>query len=75
MKIDSAGNVYCTGPGGIWVMNPGGDLLGRIRIPEQSSNFAWGGADYRTLFVTSRTSVYSVYLGIPGIPVYPLTAN
>ncbi|MFQ6029200.1 MAG: SMP-30/gluconolactonase/LRE family protein [Dehalococcoidia bacterium] len=72
MKVDSVGNVYCTGPGGIWVMNPAGDLLGRIRIPEQASNFAWGEADYRTLFVTSRTSVYRVKLGIAGIPVFPL---
>jgi sugar lactone lactonase YvrE len=69
MKVDVEGNVYCTGPGGVWVVAPSGEILGRIIPPEVPANVAWGGDDWRTLYMTARTSVYRVRLTIPGIPV------
>jgi gluconolactonase len=68
MKVDREGNVYCTGPGGVWVYGPLAGLLGRIRVPEQVANIAWGDNDWRTLYLTASTSLYRVRLGIPGIP-------
>jgi gluconolactonase len=77
MKVDREGNVYCTGSGGIHVMSPAGKLLGRIKL-HPVTNFAWGDADWRTLYITgrsdqrpprARTDVYRVRLGIPGVPV------
>ena len=69
MKVDVEGNVYCTGSGGIWVFAPTGRKLGRIVLPEQPANLAWGDADWRTIFVTARTSVYRLRASVPGIPV------
>jgi gluconolactonase len=69
MKVDVEGNVYCTGPGGIHVIDPQGNLLGRLKIPGHATNFNWGDADWKTLFITTRNSVYRVRLGIPGVPV------
>ena len=67
MKVDQRGNIYCTGPGGIWVMEPNGECLGRIFMPEVPSNFAWGNPDWRTLYITARSSIYRLRLTIPGI--------
>jgi gluconolactonase len=60
MKCDQEGNVWCTGPGGVWVFQPTGKLIGKISIPEQPANLHWGGADWRTLYVCASTSVYAV---------------
>jgi gluconolactonase len=60
MKCDAKGNVWVTGPGGVWVYGPTGELLGRVVAPEQTANLAWGGADFRTLFLTASTSLYAV---------------
>ncbi|MCC6532154.1 MAG: SMP-30/gluconolactonase/LRE family protein [Burkholderiales bacterium] len=68
LKVDSAGNVYCTGPGGIWVVAPHGDHIGTIAFPEQAVNFAFGGDDLRTLFCCAHTSVYTLRVRIPGQP-------
>ena len=68
LKVDSLGRVYCTGPGGIWVFSPEGDSLGTIRFPEQAVNFAFGGADLRTLFCCAHTSVYTLRVKVPGNP-------
>lgn len=67
MKVDSAGNVYSTGPGGCWVFDPSGNHLGIIRLPEIPANCAWGGEDNRTMFFAARTSVYAMRMKIPGI--------
>jgi len=56
-KVDGHGNVFCTGPGGVWVCRPNGELLGRIVLPELPANLAWG-EDGSVLFFTARTSVY-----------------
>ena len=76
MKVDSQSNVYTTGPGGIWVFNTKGRLLGRINMPEVPANCGWGPANWpmllsqngdgQTLYVTARTGLYRVRLKIPG---------
>ena len=71
MKVDVEGNVYCTGPGGVWVTDPKGNHLGRILTPEDCANFAFGGSDMKTMYFTARSSVYRMRLSVPGIPVYP----
>jgi gluconolactonase len=68
MKIDAAGNVYSCGPGGIHVFAPDATSLGVIRMPEHTANFAWGDADYRTLYITASTSLYRIRTKIPGRP-------
>jgi sugar lactone lactonase YvrE len=69
MKVDVEGNIYSTGSGGIWVFAPNGRKLGRMVLPELPANVAWGGSDWRTLFVTARTGVYRLRLEVAGIPV------
>ncbi len=68
MKCDALGNVWVTGPGGIWVFTPKGERIGTIRFPEQSVNFAFGGEDLRTLFCCAHTSVYTLRVKVPGQP-------
>lgn len=58
MVVDPEGNLYVTGPGGLWIYAPDGALLDRIPIPGQTSNVAWGDADGRTLYITSGNGVY-----------------
>ena len=60
MKCDARGNVWVTGPGGVWVISPAAEHLGTIRVPESASNLAWGGEDWRTLFITASTSLYAL---------------
>jgi gluconolactonase len=68
LKVDSQGRVFCTGPGGIWVFDPGGTRIGIVKFPEQSVNFAFGGADLKTLFCCAHTSVYTLRVKVPGNP-------
>ena len=70
MKVDSAGNLYCTGPGGIHVFAPDARCLGVIRTPEKAANFAWGEDDLRSLFVTACTSLYHLRVNVPGRLTY-----
>ncbi|MDJ0581306.1 SMP-30/gluconolactonase/LRE family protein [Crocosphaera sp.] len=67
MKVDQEDNIYCTGAGGIWVFNAQGDHLGWIKLPEIPANCAWGDADWQSLYITARTSVYKIRVNIPGI--------
>jgi gluconolactonase len=70
MKVDVAGNVYCGGAGGIWIMDPTGKKLGRIvHGHPATTNLAFGGDDWKTLYFTSRTHLGSVNLKIAGLPV------
>jgi len=71
MKVDAEGNLYVTGPGGLWLFRPDGTPVGHLVLPEIPANCAWGDADYRTLYITARTSVYRLRGKIPGIPVLP----
>jgi gluconolactonase len=67
MKVDSCGNIYCSGAGGVWIFSPQGGLLGTIKTPEIPSNCAWGDKDLQSLYITARTSVYRVRVNIPGM--------
>jgi len=72
MKVDLEGNVYCTGPGGIWIMNSSGRHLGTILVGTQyadTTNLCFGGEDWTTLFFTTRSAVGRVQLKTPGVPV------
>jgi gluconolactonase len=82
MKVDTRGNLWCTGPGGVWVFSPDGAHLGSIRVPErQTANVAWGqersdargGTDgnepWTWLYMTSHVSVYRLRVNVPGIRV------
>ncbi len=69
MKIDTHGNVYLTGPGGIWIFDPSGEHLGVLQTPERAANLGWGGDDWSTLFITASTSIYSIQCKVSGIPV------
>jgi len=60
MKCDQRGNLWVTAPGGVWVYSPAGELLGKVRLPELVANLAWGGADFRTLYLTATHSVYAI---------------
>lgn len=66
IKTDTEGNLYATGPGGVLVFSAEGKHLGTIVFPESPANIAFGGSDMKTLFVTARTSLYSVKVKIPG---------
>jgi len=67
MKVDQKGNVYATGPGGIWIFSPEGKHLGTVKLPEIASNCAWGDPDGKTLYITASTGLYRIHLKIPGI--------
>jgi gluconolactonase len=67
MKVDTAGNVWATGPGGILVISPQAKLLGVIAFPEIPANCAWGDPDGKTLYVTARTGLYRIRTNISGI--------
>jgi gluconolactonase len=66
MKLDSRGDVWCCGPGGIHVFAPDATCLGVLRTPEYVANFCFGGADMKTLFVTASTSLYRMRLNVAG---------
>jgi gluconolactonase len=58
MKVDLKGNLYVTGPLGVWVWDPAGNHLGTIVLPESAANLGWGDDDEQSLYITARTSVY-----------------
>jgi gluconolactonase len=70
MKVDVEGNVYCGGAGGLWIIDPKGKKLGRVAHgAPATTNLAFGGADWKTLYFTSRNHLGSVNVKIAGIPV------
>lgn len=70
MKVNTEGNVYCGGPGGIWIMDRNGQKLGRIvHGASATTNLAFGGDDWKTLFFTTRSQLGAVNVKIPGLPV------
>ena len=70
MKVDSQGNVYCGGSGGIWVIDPAGQPLGIIDHGQAgTTNVAFGGGDWKTLFYTTRHTLGCVPLQVAGLPV------
>jgi gluconolactonase len=67
LKVDTAGNLYVSGPGGVWILSSQGRHLGTIRLPQLPANFAWGDEDGRTLYMTARSGLYRMRLNIAGI--------
>ncbi len=68
MKVDEDGRLWSTGPGGVWVVEPDGRLLGILAIPaEYPANLTFGGPDFSTLFLTAHTSVYRIETAVRGI--------
>lgn len=67
MKVDTDGNLYTTGPGGVWIYTPEGNLLDRIDVPVPPTNLAFGGEDDATLYITARQHVYRIELNASGI--------
>ena len=67
MKVDRKGNLWATGQGGVWVIDPKGTLLGIIRAPEIPANCAWGEKDGKTLYMTARTGLYRIRTNAKGI--------
>ena len=70
MKFDSADTLYCTGPGGVHLLDAGARCLGVIRTPERVTNIAWGDDDLRSLYMTGITSLYRVRVRVPGRLTY-----
>lgn len=66
LKIDIKGNIYCSGPEGVWIFSPTGQLLGKIIVPEVVTNLAWGNKDYKTLYITAGQGVYRIRLKVAG---------
>jgi gluconolactonase len=69
MKCDRHGNVYVTGPGGIWVFAADSAPLGILRLDERAGNLAWGGDDWSDLFVTASTTLYRIPMTTYGMEV------
>ena len=70
IRVDITGNVYVTGPKGIWVWAANGHHLGTIAMPEQPANLTWGDADRKTLYITATTSVYKLKTNVQGFVPY-----
>lgn len=66
LKVDEHGNLFVSGPGGIWVIAPDGRHLGTLIAPRLPANFAWGGASGRDLYLTARTTLYRMPLLVSG---------
>ena len=70
MRVDKNGNLFVTGPKGIWVWDAKGNHLGTIVMREQPANLNWGDKDYRTLYITATTSVYRLEMKTQGFVPY-----
>lgn len=69
MKCDERGNVWVTGPGGVWVIDPDGEYLGTVRVPEIVGNLAWGGPGRRILYLAASTSIYRLTTTVASAPL------
>ena len=70
MKVDSAGNIWSSGPGGIRIIAPSGKVLGQIKLPETAANLAWGD-DGKTAYITASSKIYRLRMRISGnLPIY-----
>lgn len=68
MKVDVRGNIWTTGPGGVWVISPAGKALGVIHLPEVTANLVFGDTDKKSLYVAARTSIYKIRVNVAGMP-------
>lgn len=75
MKVDVKGNLWVTGPDGVWVFDPDGNHLGTIALIESAANFAWGDADFSTLYFCGRESMYKLKAKVKGFIPYVVYAK
>ena len=68
MRVDSEGNIYESGPGGVWIVSPEGKHLGTIRTPEKVTNLSFGDPDWKTVYISARTTIYKIRVNTPGQP-------
>jgi gluconolactonase len=73
LKVDERGNVYVSGPGGLWILSPDGRHLGTLHMPELPANFTFGDADGQALYLTARTGLYRLRLLVAGARPYAKT--
>jgi gluconolactonase len=66
LKLDGEGNIFTTGPGGVWICSRTGVILSFVPFPEVAANLAWGDDDARTMYVTASTSLYRLRCRVPG---------
>jgi gluconolactonase len=69
MKCDERGNIWVTGPRGVWVISADGEHLGIVEVPENVGNIAWGGPEWRTLYMPSSTSLYRIETKVASAPL------
>jgi len=69
MKVDSEGNIYSAGPGGVWIFSSEGKHLATIPFPQRVANVAWGGPDHKTLYICASSDLYRIHLNIAGEPL------
>jgi gluconolactonase len=74
MECDEHGNIWVTGPGGVWVIGSSGDRLGVLSTPETCTSLTWGGERLRTLFLTTTTTLHAVETAVGPAPLPPLSA-
>jgi gluconolactonase len=67
IKVDIKGNVYCTGPGGIWIFSPAGKHIGTILTPERTTNFTFGNDDAKTIYFVGTKTLSRISLRVPGL--------
>jgi gluconolactonase len=71
LKIDKRGNLYVSGPGGVWIISSADKHLGMLVMPQLPANFAWGDDDGKTLYMTARSALYRVRLEQEGARPQP----
>jgi gluconolactonase len=67
LRVDKKGNIYSSGPGGVWIITPDAKHIGTIKVPEVVSNVAWGDKDGKTLYITGSTSIYRIRTKASGL--------
>jgi gluconolactonase len=70
MKVDTEGRVFCVGSGGFWVIEPSGEVVGVVHTAEVTRNLAFGGLDFRILYMTPGSSLWKMEVKTPGIGVF-----
>jgi gluconolactonase len=70
MKVDAQGRVFCVGSGGFWIIEPSGEVVGVMPTAEVTRNLAFGGPDFRTLYMTPGSSLWKMELKTPGIGTF-----
>jgi gluconolactonase len=74
IKVDRHGNLFVSGPGGLWILSAEGYHLGTLHCPEHPHNLAWGDADGRALYLAAQTGIYRIRLAVQGAGALPATA-